>query len=57
MQRDNSGITLSSREYIQQAVDRVKHLTGRSELKTHDTHTTNNWSPELDTTPLLDATG
>ena len=43
IQRDDSGITLSSHEYIQQAVDRVKHLTGRSELKTHDTHTIHNW--------------
>ena len=57
IQRDDSGITLSSHEYIQQAVDRVKHLTGRSELKTHDTHIINNWSPELDTTPLLNTAG
>ena len=57
IKRDDSGITLSSHEYIQQAVDRVKHLTGRDELKTYDTHTVDNWTPELDATPLLDAAG
>ena len=57
IQRDDSGIALSSHEYIQQAVDRVKHLTGRSELKIYDTHTPVNWSPELDTAPLLDESG
>ena len=57
IQRDDSGIILSSHEYIQQAVDRVKLLTGRTELKTYDTHTVDNWSPELDNTPLLDAEG
>ena len=57
IQRDDSGITLSSHEYIQQAVDRVKHLTGRSKLKTFDTHTAVNCSPELDSTHLLDKAG
>ena len=35
----------------------MKHLTGCSELKTYDRHTAVNWSPELDSTPLLDEAG
>ena len=57
IKRDDSGITLSSHEYIQQAVDGVKHLTSREKLKTYDTHTVEKWTLELDATPLLDAAG
>ena len=58
IQRDEEGtITLSSQDYISQVVDRIKQLVDLQALKGYDSTTKDNWEPELDDSPLLDAEG
>ena len=49
---DENDIALIIHDYIKKSVDWVRKLTGREEVKMYDLLSKDNWTPELENTPI-----
>lgn len=56
-QNDEGHITMSWQDNLGKAIERVKSLTKKEEIKPYDSTTKDNWAPETDNSPLLDEAG